>query len=162
MAKYRTTFYVPRPVEATFAFISDFRNAGKWDPRTYAVEKITPGPVGTGTKFVLTGGMLPKTGLLASLVPRPLLRGMPLEYEVVTYEPSRTLVLEGQTPLLTYEDRIDFVPEGTGTSVTYSARLDLRGIFGAGDLLLRILFKRIGDDATRDIPAIIARAGEAA
>ncbi len=156
MAKYETTLYVARSLEATFAFISDFRNAVKWDPRTYAVEKITPGPIGPGTTFLLTGGMLPKSLPL----PRALLRGMPLAYEVVSYEPPHRLVLKGQTAFLSYEDRIEFAASGTGTSVTYSARLDLRGVLAIGEPALRLLFKKIGDDATQDIPAVVMRAGE--
>jgi hypothetical protein len=162
MAKYETTFYVPRPLEATFAFISDFRNAVKWDPRTYAVEKVTPGPIGAGTRFLLTGGMLPKTGPLTHLLPKALLRGMPLSYEIVAYEPPHRLVLKGETPLLSYEDVIEFMGEGMGVTVRYSARLDLRGVLAIGDPVLRLAFKRIGDDATRDIPAVVGRAGEAA
>ena len=45
-----------RFVEELFAFVSDFRNAAAWDPRTYAVEKATEGPTGIGPRFMLTGG----------------------------------------------------------------------------------------------------------
>jgi hypothetical protein len=161
MAKYETTLYIPSSLEASFAFISDFRNAVRWDPRTYAVEKITPGPIGVGTTFLLTGGMLPKTGALADLLPSIFLRGMPLAYEVVSYEPPTKLVLKGQTAAFSYEDRIEFAAEGKGTSVKYSARLDFRGVLGVGEPFLRLLFKKIGDDATQDIPTVVSRAGEA-
>jgi hypothetical protein len=157
MARYETTLFVPRPVEATFDFVSDFRNAVKWDPRTYAVEKVGGAPIGVGTTFLLTGGVLPKWGTIGGRLPRMLLRGMPLKYTIVTYDRPRELVLEGATPIVTYDDRITFAAEGSGTSLTYSARLDLRGLLAVGEPVLRLLFKRIGDDATRDIPTAVAR-----
>lgn len=58
MATNETILIISRSVEETFAFVSDFRNAALWDPRTYAVEKTTDGPIGVGTRFMLTGGML--------------------------------------------------------------------------------------------------------
>ena len=39
VATHETILTIPRPIEETFAFVSDFRNAAKWDPRTYAAEK---------------------------------------------------------------------------------------------------------------------------
>jgi carbon monoxide dehydrogenase subunit G len=157
MARYETSFLVPRSPEATFAFISDFRNALKWDPRTYAVEKVTDGPIGFGTTFLLTGGMIPKSGIVTRRLPKALLGGMPLPYKVTWYDPPREFVLEGESPIFSYEDRITFAGEGSGTRVTYSARLDFKGILSVGELPLRLVFKRIGDDATRDIPAVVER-----
>lgn len=156
MARYETTLFVPRPREETFAFISDFRNAAKWDPRSYVCDKVTDGPIGLGTTFMLTGGMLPKTGLLGIPVPRPFLQGMPLPYKIVSYNPPREFILEGENPILWYEDRIRFDTEGAGTRVTYSARLELKGPLVVGEPFLRLMFKRIGDDATRDIAATVA------
>ena len=59
VATYETILRIPRPIEATFAFVSDFRNAVTWDPRTYSADKTTEGPIGVGTQFMLTGGMMP-------------------------------------------------------------------------------------------------------
>jgi hypothetical protein len=158
MATYETSLYIPSPVEKTFAFVSDFRNAQKWDPRTYAVEKVSGGPIGIGTTFLLTGGMLPKTGLIGARIPKAFLRGMPLEYRITSFSPPNEFVLEGENGFLTYQDRIVFKKEGSGTRLQYFARLDLKGVLGVGDLFLRVMFKRIGDDATKDIPDTIARA----
>ena len=63
MASYATDITIERPVEAAFAFVSNFANAAAWDPRTYAAEKVTDGPIGLGTRFVLTGGALKESTL---------------------------------------------------------------------------------------------------
>jgi hypothetical protein len=56
MATYEAVLTVPQSVDETLAFVSDLRNAARWDPRTYGVEKVTDGPIGVGTRFMLTGG----------------------------------------------------------------------------------------------------------
>ena len=55
-----------------------------------------------------------------------------------------------------FEDKIRFDPEGNGTRVTYTARLELKSVLAVGDPFLRLMFKRIGDDATRDIASAVA------
>ncbi|MBA3459602.1 MAG: SRPBCC family protein [Deltaproteobacteria bacterium] len=155
MAKYLTTLLVKRPIEETFAFVSNFHNAATWDPRTYSAEKYTPGPVGLGTIFILRGGMLPK-GTLPSFTDRFV--AQPLPYEIKVFTPPRRFVLVGQTPQFDYRDDLDFTAEGDHTRLQYAATLSFRGIFRLGEPVLRLLFQRIGDDATRHL----ARAVEAA
>jgi len=162
VAVYDTSFLVPCPIERTFAFITDFRNAKQWDPRTFAVEKTTPGPIGVGTIFMLSGSMIRKTALVARLpIPQSVL-AMPLPYEVTAFEPPHRLVLEGESRALRYRDEITFAVEGQQTRVRYAAELALKGILGIGEPLLRLMFKRIGDDATRDIPATVLKGAAAA
>src|SRR4029079_5945778 len=82
MAFYEISIHVPRPIEETFAFVSNFRNAAKWDPRTYSAEKTTPGPIGIGTVFVLRGGMIRKDGIPAPIpIPKARLASA-LSYDV--------------------------------------------------------------------------------
>ncbi|MBL9036902.1 MAG: SRPBCC family protein [Archangium sp.] len=156
MPTYERSLFIPRPVEETFAFVSDFRNAQKWDPRTFRADKVTDGPIGLGTRFVLRGGAVPKylvPGILSPIL-EPLL-AMPLPYDVVTYTPPSEFVLAGETPVFRYEDRITFAPEGRGTRLTYAAKLEFKGPFAIGNPALALMFKRIGDDATRDIPVTV-------
>jgi carbon monoxide dehydrogenase subunit G len=155
MATYETTLHIPRPVEQTFAFVSDFRNAAKWDPRTFSVEKTTDGEIAVGTRFVLRGGMIPK-----HLVPRRLsmldaVVAMPLPYDVTALTPNQELVLEGETPVFKYQDRLTFEKDGAGTRLTYSARLDFKGPLKVANPVLQLMFKRIGDDATKDIAVCV-------
>jgi hypothetical protein len=155
MARFETTLTVPRPVEDTFGFVSDFRNAARWDPRTYAAEKATPGPIGLGTRFVLTGGLLPHS-VVARLRLPVALAGMRLPYDVVGFEAPHGFVLAGETRLVAYRDRLEFASEGPGTRVRYEAELRLKGILAVGEPVLRLLFARIGRDATRDLASTVA------
>jgi hypothetical protein len=84
VATYETTLNISKPLDETFAFVSDFRNAAVWDPRTYSVDKTTDGPIGVGTRFMLTGGMLPGS-LLERLHLAESLIGMALPYGVIEW-----------------------------------------------------------------------------
>jgi hypothetical protein len=158
VATYETTLIIPCVLDEAFAFVSDFRNAALWDPRTYAVEKATPGPIGVGTRFMLTGGMLTKHLVRRLHIPESV-AGMPLPYDVVRFEPPHEFVLEGESPVFRYRDLLEFSPTDGGacTELRYSAELMLKGLMAVGEPFLRIMFRRIGDDATRDLPATVAR-----
>lgn len=157
MASYETTLTIPRPVAETFEFVSDFSNAARWDPRTYSAEKATEGPIGVGTRFVLEGGALREDLLRRLRIPTSI-AGMSLPYDVVEFDPPRMFVLEGTSALYRYTDRLDFEPEGPeATLLRYAATLELRGPMAIADVMLRPIFRRIGDDATRDIAAAVVR-----
>ena len=156
MARFATTLHVPRPVDEVFAFVSDFRNAVHWDPRTYAAEQLTPGSPGIGTRFVLTGGVLPRPVLRRLRIPASLV-GMRLPYDVVEFTPPSGFTLAGESRLVRYRDRLEFTADGGGTRVRYLAELHLRGPLAVGEPLLRPLFSRIGRDATRDLADAVVR-----
>ena len=42
---------INRPVEQVFDFVADERNEPQFNPKVRTVEKVTPGPVGEGTRF---------------------------------------------------------------------------------------------------------------
>jgi len=157
MASYETTIVIPRSIEDAFAFISNFQNAPLWDPRTYAAEKKTSGTIGVGTRFVLNGGLFPLRVFPFAKGIATTILGMPLTYDVVTYEPPRELELEGETPLFRYRDRLELIPVGSQTRLIYSARLELKGPFAIGEPLLKRMFQRIGDDATANIADAVTR-----
>jgi hypothetical protein len=154
MAIFETELNIAAPLAETFAYVSDFSNAPSWDPRTYAAEKTTDGPIGIGTRFILTGGMLPK-GFLTRLRIPVSLAGMPLPYDVVHYDAPRTFTLRGESAILRWEDILEFSSDGENTRLRYFARLELKGLLVMGEPFLRLLFRRIGVDATSDIPAVV-------
>jgi len=156
MATYETILTVPQSVEETFSFVSDFRNAALWDPRTYAVEKSTEGPIGVGTRFMLTGGMLRKELLGRLHIPESV-AGMPLPYDVVEFDAPDEFVLEGESRVFRYHDHLEFSPDGDNTRLRYAAELELKGAFAVFEPFLQMMFQRIGDDATRDLPATVKR-----
>ena len=155
MATYETILTIFAPIEATFAFVSDFRNAARWDPRTYRVEKATEGPIGVGTRFILTGGVLREETARRLHLPESV-AGMPLPYDVTEFEPPNYFTLDGETGVVRYHDRIEFEPDGAGTRLRYYAELEMKGVLKIGEPLLRMMFKRIGDEATRGIPDAVA------
>ena len=150
MATYETILTVPLSVEETFAFVSDFRNAARWDPRTYSVEKSTEGPIGIGTRFTLTGGMMREEVVRRMRIPRSV-AGMALPYDVVSFDSPNSFVLEGETRVFRYRDELEFFVEGEGTRLRYYAELQMKGPLSIGDRLLQKTFTRIGDDATKGL-----------
>lgn len=154
MAHYETVLSIARPTATTFDFVSDFRNAAHWDPRTYRVEKTPEGPIGVGTRFMLTGGMMKEEVVRRLRVPVSW-AGMPLPYDVVDFDPPHGFVLEGESRLFRYRDVLEFTSRSGGTDLRYEAQLEFRGPFRVAEPLLTKLFQRIGDDATRELAATV-------
>ena len=148
MAHYLTTLDIARSASDTFAFISDFRHAPRWDPQTLQAHKVSDGPIGLGTRYLLIGEFM--------------WRKLILPYEIVGYRPPGDgapgeLVLVGETSTISYCDRIEFAEAGADrTRLTYDAQLDFKGIFRVGELALRQVFQYIGDKATRGMPQAVA------
>ena len=156
MATYETILTIPQSVDETFAFVSDFRNAAKWDPRTFSVDKTTDGDIGIGTRFMLTGGMLPEATVARLHLPKSM-AGMALPYDVAEFDAPHEFVLVGESRLVRYRDHLEFWPDGNGTRLRYFAELELKGPLSIMEPLLGRMFQRIGDDATRDLPATVVR-----
>jgi len=158
MATFTTKLVIPRPLAATFAFVTDFRNAPLWDPHTCAAQQVTPGPVGLHTKFLLRGGLLGQQTLERLHVPNALRPSMALPYEVVAFVPEHEMVIRGETALLRYEDHLLFAAEGDSTQLRYTATMALKGVLAVGNPLLQPLLAMLGAAATRDLPAAVAAA----
>ena len=154
MATYETTLSIPRPPVETFAFVSDFRNAVRWDPRTYAAEKTTDGPIGVGTRFVLSGGLLPEARLERLHLPRRLF-AMSLPYDVTAFDPPHGFVLVGETRTLRYRDELTFQADGEHTCLRYMAALEAKVLTRLWEPLLERMFARIGHGATRGLPSAV-------
>jgi uncharacterized protein YndB with AHSA1/START domain len=45
------TFYVQRPPEVVFDYLSDPARLGEWQTSNRSIEQLTPGPVGAGSRF---------------------------------------------------------------------------------------------------------------
>ncbi|HET6339784.1 MAG TPA: SRPBCC family protein [Polyangiales bacterium] len=149
MAHSFNRLHTRRSPGAAFDFISDFRHASLWDPRTESVRKVTDGPIGRGTKFLL------RARLLGSL-------GMDFPYAIVEYEQPRVIVFAGRTQFFEYRERVTFAPDGTGTTIEWDAAMDLRSLLALGNPFLSLLYQRIGDDATSGIARVLEDAPAAA
>jgi hypothetical protein len=143
MAYYVTSMLVRRSVGDTFAFISDLRNAPSWDPQTIEAYQLSEGPIGAGTRFRLVGTVLGYK--------------LDLPYEVQRYDAPHELVIGGETTMMRYSDRITLAAYGPDTRLTYEARLDLKGIFRLANPFLPLVFRKIGDAATKRMPEAVER-----
>ena len=133
MAHYFRSLEVEATQEQAFDYVADFTHA-VWDPATLACEKVTDGPIGVGTIFMLKAKSPMGT--------------MDLPYTITEYEPHTRLVLEGESSMMKYVDVITFESRDGGSVVGYDAVITLKSVFALGDLFFRPMFKKIGDDAT--------------
>jgi hypothetical protein len=133
MAHYYRALEVTATQEQAFDYIADFTHA-VWDPATLACAKVTDGLIDVGTTFVLKA--------------KSPIGSIDMPYTITEYEPHRRLVLEGESRMMRWVDVITCESTKGGTLVGYDASLTLRGILNLGDLFLRPMFKRFGDDAT--------------
>jgi hypothetical protein len=141
MAHYVTTMLIRRRADETFAFVSDLRNAPKWDPQTVEAAKVSEGPITAGTRFCLVGNLLGYN--------------FKLPYEIQLYDPPCELVIAGETAVLRYRDRITLAPQGAETYLTYEAQLEAKGVLRFANPLLPLLFQQIGDAATKQMPEAV-------
>ena len=51
MARINGEIVIERPLEVVFYFVSDERNEPSYNPQMLSVEKLSPGPIGSGTQF---------------------------------------------------------------------------------------------------------------
>jgi hypothetical protein len=51
MARIEGEIVIGRPVDVVFDYVADQSNEPRYNPRMVRAEKITPGPVGKGTRF---------------------------------------------------------------------------------------------------------------
>ena len=51
MARINGEIVIDRPLEVVFDFVSDECNEPRYNPQMLSVEKLSPGPIGSGTQF---------------------------------------------------------------------------------------------------------------
>lgn len=143
---------VPVDVQTAFTFVADFTNAAKWDPQAETVEKVTDGPIGQGTKFLLvTSNQAANWGALG----RIFMLKMHMPYEIVAYDPPRSLTLQGRTSYLSYHEVITFTPTDTGCDVVWEAKAALHSFLWLGNPIFSMIYQKIADQATSGIAAAL-------
>lgn len=100
MAQVEGEIVIERPVEDVFDFAADERNEPRFNPRMVRAEKLTPGPIGVGTRF------------RAEMKPIPRLSEMTTEF--TGFERPRSLALTTRLSWMDIDGRLTFdhVPEG--------------------------------------------------
>ncbi|MGH0036607.1 MAG: SRPBCC family protein [Myxococcota bacterium] len=142
MARYVDAIDLPIAIEDAFDYLADFSRTAEWDPGVVSGERLTPGPVGPGSRFRVVVAFLG--------------RRLPMEYEITEFDPPSRLVLVGGDETLRSIDELGFVARPGGCRVTYEARLELAGLRRLADPLLHALFQHIGRAAVRGLKERLA------
>lgn len=141
MPRYVTSIRTDWSPAQTFGFMADVRNFVRWDPGVESVSVVTgdgPGPQ-TAYDVVVRAGP----------------RRLAMRYAVKEWDAPRRLVLVARTATLRSVDEIRVEPADGGAVVTYDARLDLRGVLSAGNPLLSLVFRRVGDRAAAGLQSAL-------
>jgi Polyketide cyclase / dehydrase and lipid transport len=106
---------INRPVDAVFDFVADERNEPCYNPRMRRVEKLSPGPIGLGTRFH------------AEIRSRPRPAEMIIEW--TGYDPPRRLGSWTQLSTMDIRGALTFDPIAEGTRMRWSWVVAPRGVF---------------------------------
>jgi len=142
MATYHATVDSTWPADAVFDYLATFSNAAEWDPGVLSAGRRDAGPLGVGTVFHL---MVRFRG-----------RGLPLDYEIVAFDPPRRVRLRASSAQVVSEDTITCRPGGSGTVVDYHADLRMRGVYSVVNPILGPMFQKIGDRGMAGLAAVLA------
>lgn len=122
------TMDVPTPPAAVHAYVSDFKNLPRWDPTIKRVEQITPGPVGTGTRYLVVLSFLGAESQM--------------DYGVREFQPPTRAVLTGVAANAVATDTITIEPTPAGSRLTWQAEITLAWPARLLDPLLKLFFSR--------------------
>jgi uncharacterized protein YndB with AHSA1/START domain len=126
MARIDGELVIHRPVHEVFDFVADDRNEPRYNPRICGAEKLSPGPIGPGTRF------------RAEAVTRGRTVGMTIEY--TTYERPRRLASSIHMPAADIVGALRFHPVANGTRTGWSWVGRPRGLYR----LLTPVIARVG------------------
>jgi len=137
VARYVDAIDLPIPIDEAFDFLADFSRTVEWDPGVAAAKRLTPDPIGEGSRFHVEVAFLGQS--------------IPFEYELVECERPSRLVFVGESDSVRSIDEITFVARPGGTRVTYEAVLELTGLRRLADPILGSLFQIVGRVAVRGL-----------
>ena len=127
------SFSVSQPPDQTFAYLADVEHEARWNPWAIEVHKVSPGPVGPGSRF---RGRYKRFGVV--------------EQELSEYEPPSRVVYQSNTmgsASMTFE----FQPDGTGTRVRVIGQANPPGLLKLIDPLMGLMMARHFDDLAAGI-----------
>ena len=133
---------VDRPVDAVFAYLSDFTTTTDWDPGTVRTERVS-GDGGVGTRYRNTSSFLG--------------RQTRLDYLVTERVPGQRFALRGENATVVANDTMTFVGQNGSTTVTYRADFEFKGIARVLAPLLAPALKKLGDDAEKGMREALER-----
>ncbi len=128
---------ISRPAAEVFAYVSDQTNGPEWQQSLDEVRRVTPGPIGVGTRhtFVRRLGRRQITG----------------ENEYLEFEPGRRVAFTFTSDDLTGKGWYEVSPLGTGqTRLDSGVEIDLQGLTRlASPLVAMSIRKEDSEDSAR-------------
>ena len=131
------TFIVTPAPDETFQYLADIEHEPRWNPWAIEVTKITPGPIGPGSRF---RGRYKRFGVV--------------EQELVDYEPPRRITYRSNTmgaASMTFE----LQPHASGTQINLIGRADPPGLMKLIDpvmgLMMRGHFRDLVEGIKREV-----------
>lgn len=114
MARIEGDIVINRPVEEVFDFVADERNEPRYNERMLWAEKISPGPIGVGTRF--RAATKTRHGSAEMTI------------ELTAYERPRRLVSMTHMSSMEIRGTLTFDPVPTGTRMHWAWDLKPRGL----------------------------------
>ena len=130
--KIRKIVTVEKPIEAVFAYLSDFTTTTQWDPGTVLTVR-SKGDGLIGTEYL-------NTSTFAG-------RQTQLKYVVEEFTVDQSIGLRGENKSVIAHDTMTFREAGTGTEVTYTAELTFKGFARLFAIFFKAAFARLGNEA---------------
>jgi hypothetical protein len=115
MARIAGELVINRPVDEVFDFVADEQNEPRYNSRIRRAEKLSPGPIGRGTRFRAEAVTLGRTV------------GMTIDY--TAYERPRRLGSSIHMAAADILGTLCFDPVPDGTRMRWSWELRLRGLY---------------------------------
>ena len=115
MARIKRELVINRPVPEVFDLVADERNEPRYNPRIRRAEKLSPGPIGRGTRFRAEAVTLGRT------------TEMTIQY--TTYERPRRLASSIHMPAADIAGTLRFDPVADGTRMGWSWQVKPRGLY---------------------------------
>jgi carbon monoxide dehydrogenase subunit G len=115
MIKFEKRYYIDRPKQEVFDFVTDPANDTKWRDSASSAEWISEGPVGVGST--------------QRSVDKFLGRKIELTTEVTAWDPPNKYGLKTLSGPVPTESTITFESEGSGTQLMINGQVEFGGFF---------------------------------
>jgi len=130
MTVLNETIQLDRPAREVFAYVADFSTCEQWDSTAIESTRLDQGPLGVGSRFRVVCSMPLGT--------------LPLEYEIVEYEPDNRVVLLGRGRFFEVRDTITVTPTATGCELDYTAEFTWKPLLASAAPALQGGLERMG------------------
>ncbi|MGH2582963.1 MAG: SRPBCC family protein [Anaerolineales bacterium] len=114
MNGFELSEFINKPPKEVFDILANPENGAKLVDNIKESKKITPGPLGVGTRFLETRVVNGKEGQV--------------EIEVTAYEPTKHVAIKSEASGIKVEYHYHLQPENTGTRVRWVCELEAGGL----------------------------------